>query len=136
MKKDLETFTNEQDSKHEAAIIAGETYEKEVKELEQVNCSPFNSTQSKFVVCIDTMGQDCEISDEHRRFVLKTVQAFREQWERAEEECLTQDRDRKIELINRDPQIELDLKEKVEELVAQAVEKALAVEEPAEGVVV
>jgi hypothetical protein len=39
-------------------------------------------------------------------------------------------------MINRDPQLELELKEKVEELVAQAVEKAIAVEEPVEGAVV
>lgn len=82
------------------------------------------------------MGQDCEISDDLRRFVLQTVQVFKEQWERAERENLTQDRDCRIEIINRDPQLEIENKEKVDEVIQKAVEEMLAVEEPAEGAVV
>jgi hypothetical protein len=42
---------------------------------------------------------------------------FREQWERAERENLTKDRDFRIALLNRDPQIEIDIKDKVDEIV-------------------
>lgn len=62
--------------------------------------------------------------------MLKTVQVFREQWERAEVQCLTKDRDLRIELLNRDPQIETDLQDKVSEVINKAVEDVLAVEVP------
>jgi len=53
---------------------------------------------------------------------LQTVQVFRQQWERAEVSCLTADRNRRIELFHKDPQIEFDLNEKVSEIIAKAVE--------------
>jgi hypothetical protein len=76
------------------------------------------------------MGQDREIDDDARRQVLQTVQTFREQWERAEVECLTADRDCRIELMSRDPQVEADLQEKITEVINKAVEDVLNVEQP------
>jgi len=111
-------------------VAAGDTYVWEEKEIEKLDFQPFNCTQKKFVICIDTMGQDCEIEDAARRQVLETVQIFKEQWERAEVQCLTQDRDRRIELMSRDPQVEADLQEKVAEVINKAVEDVLNVEQP------
>lgn len=42
------------------------------------------------------MGQDRQFTDEQKRFVLRVVQAFRQNWERAENAALISDRDRKI----------------------------------------
>jgi len=42
------------------------------------------------------MGQDRAFTDEQKRFVLKVIQLFRENWERAEKASLVADRDRKI----------------------------------------
>lgn len=39
-------------------------------------------------------------------------------------------------MINRDPQVEIETKEKVDEAIQKAVEEFLAVEEPKEGEVV
>ena len=55
------------------------------------------------MVCLDTMGQDREFTEEQRRFVLTVVQAFKNNWERAEIACLTADRGHRIELLHKDP---------------------------------
>lgn len=72
------------------------------------------------------MGQDRQFSDDQKRFVLKVVQSFRENWERAEKESLVADRDRKIEQLSKEPAIEQEatlatldqIERTVEELVA------------------
>ena len=48
------------------------------------------------------MGQDREFTDDQRRFVLETIQAFRLAWERSEQKNLTADRDRRIAYKERD----------------------------------
>jgi len=46
---------------------------------------------------------------------LETIQIYQKNWERAERELLTQDRDRKIEILNREPSVEQDLMYTVQE---------------------
>jgi prolyl oligopeptidase PreP (S9A serine peptidase family) len=58
----------------------GEAYEEEVKEWEEVEDVPFLTVDEKYVVCLDTMGQDREYSEEERRAVLNTVKSFRDCW--------------------------------------------------------
>ena len=50
------------------------------------------------------MGQDRELTDEQKRFALTTVKLYKEIWEKQEIACLTKDRDRKLELLNVDPE--------------------------------
>lgn len=83
----------------EAAQAANEPFEKEEREWPTVEYAPFISTEEKFVICLDTLGQDREFSDNQKRFVLEVIQAFKKNWERAEIESLTADRDRKIERL-------------------------------------
>jgi len=109
LEKELEIHEAEQQQKADTAAANGETYEKEVREIEKMDLQPFNCIQKKFLICIDTMGQDCEISEDKRRAVLETINIFRAQWERSEVMCLTHDRDRRIELMSRDPQIEAEI---------------------------
>jgi len=132
LERELAAHQADQQAKLDAAVAAGDTYVVEEKEIEKLDFQPFNCVQKKFLICFDTMGQDCEIPEENRRAVLETVQIFREQWERAEVECLTQDRDRRIELMNRDPAIETELQDKISEVINKAVEDVLNVE-PVEG---
>ena len=96
LKADLQAHDHEQTARYEAAVSAGEHYEKEVKELVQVEFQPFKTVESKFIVCLDTMGQDCEISEQHRRWVLNTIRTYCAEWERSERENLTMDRDRRV----------------------------------------
>ena len=52
------------------------------------------------MVCLDTMGQDREFTDQEKRFALETVQRYIEIWEKSEQDNLTADRDRRIELVS------------------------------------
>ena len=54
---------------------------------------------------MDTLGQDREFSDDQKRFTLTTVKTYKEIWEKQEVASLTKDRDRKLELMNMDPEL-------------------------------
>jgi len=58
------------------------------------------------VVCMDTLGQDRELTEQQKRFVLETVRSFQLAWESSEVRALTNDRDRKIEQMKVDPTAE------------------------------
>ena len=48
------------------------------------------------------MGQDKELSDEDKRFVLSTVKAYKELWEEIERNNLTKDRSKRLSTIGED----------------------------------
>ena len=62
----------------------------------------FRTSQKKFVVCMDMMGQDREITDEQKTFVLTTIKRFIEIWELEERVALKDDRDRRLETMDTD----------------------------------
>jgi hypothetical protein len=66
-------FEEEQNNKREAAQANNEPFEEEVREWPEFETAPFLTFEQKFVVCLDTMGQDREFTDDQRRFVLETV---------------------------------------------------------------
>jgi len=66
-----------------------ETYDEEEKEWEVIESSPYQTFEEKWIVCIDTMGQDRELTDEQKRFALSTVQKYKDIWEKVEQENLT-----------------------------------------------
>ena len=47
----------------------------------------------KYVVCIDTMGQDRQFTHNEKKMALNAVFKFRNQWENFEKEQLIHDRD-------------------------------------------
>jgi hypothetical protein len=51
------------------------------------------------VVCLDTLGQDREFSEEQRRFILEAIKRFRGLWEAKEQRFLTRDRDLRLQAI-------------------------------------
>jgi hypothetical protein len=53
-------------------------------------------------VCIDTLGQDRELTDDEKRFVLNTVKNYKMTWEKTEQENLMKDRDRKLRIMDLD----------------------------------
>ena len=117
LRADLAAHEAEQNQRAEAAAANNEPYEREPKEIELLTYEPFQTKPVKYVLCVDTMGQDRELTEEQRRFILQTALAYKTQWERAEVQCLTMDRDRRIALSNKDPQVEIDLQEKVSEML-------------------
>ena len=56
---------------------AGDNFDEEVREFPLGEVGPFQSTEEKFVVCLDTLGQDRGFSDTERRFVLNTIQKYK-----------------------------------------------------------
>ena len=48
----------------EEKLKAGETYEIPKFPGEEINPSPFNTFEKKFVICLDTLGQDREFNDD------------------------------------------------------------------------
>ena len=62
----------------------------------------FRTSQKKFVDCMDMMGQDREITDEQKTFVLTTIKRFIEIWELEERVALKDDRDRRLEALDTD----------------------------------
>lgn len=74
------------------------------------------------------MGQDRPFTDDQKRFVLRAVQAFKQNWERAERASLEQDRDSKIARMQLDPSLEQEANQAVLEQIERSVEELLAAE--------
>jgi len=94
--KEREIFENEQQQRKESAQAAGEPFEEEEREWPEIPLQPPITSEVKFVVCLDTLGQDRGFTDDERRFVLRTVQYFKGAWENSEMRALHSDCDRKI----------------------------------------
>ena len=60
---------------------AGEPVPEDDKEWPKIEAAPFETSEQKFVICIDTLGQDRELSEEERRFAVENVLNFKEKWE-------------------------------------------------------
>lgn len=54
---------------------------------------PFKTVDQKYVVCLDTMGQDRKFTDEQKRFALQTVNRYIACWEAEEKAALEADRE-------------------------------------------
>jgi len=48
------------------------------------------------------LGQDRELSDDDKRFILNTVKNYKELWEKIEHENLLKDRNRKLKIMELD----------------------------------
>lgn len=76
----------------QASLKEGEEREEvEERVWDEIKEAPYNTDEIKLVVCLDTLGQDCEISEAQRNYVIEWVQYFRAEWERAENESLKHD---------------------------------------------
>ena len=73
------------------------------------------------------MGQDREFTEQEKRFALETVQRYIQIWEKSEQDNLTADRDRRIELLagesgdpEQDAEAVVDFQDKIENFVWKA----------------
>lgn len=81
------------------ATAQGQEFEPEEKEWPKIELDAFRTEEIKFVVCLDTMGQDREITESQKRFTLETLERYIEIWEKEEQVALAADRDRRLELL-------------------------------------
>lgn len=64
LQKEVDQFEDEQAAKKDAAESAGEPFELETRDWPEIDFAPFISAEQKFVVCLDSMGQDRQFSDD------------------------------------------------------------------------
>ena len=112
---------------------AGEEWEAEEREWAVVEPAPFMTKKIQYCVCLNTMGQDRQYSEEEKLAALRTVQEYRDRWEALEKENLANDVKAKLErseyfLMYRDNQEPVDAQE-LEKIVSDAIDN----EPPVEG---
>ncbi len=83
----------------EEAERNGQVFEGEKKVWETLEEKPYITKKKSYVVCLDTLGQDREFTDDQRRFILETIQKFKKLWEEKERRFLTRDRDLRLDAI-------------------------------------
>ena len=67
--------------------------------------SPVQTQQIRFVVCLDSMGQDREFTLSQKNFALNAVYKYRQYWEQFEEARLLADRDALVRFKEEDTEI-------------------------------
>ena len=78
------------------------------------------------MICIDTLGQDRELTDDQKRFVLETAQQFKLAWEQFEVDKLTLDRDSRVKTVNEDKEYVGEHLEELKEEEEKFIEDKLA----------
>lgn len=119
LQQETDKLTHEalEEQKKVEAQAAGTLYVPEEKEWELIELAPIRNELKKFVVCIDSMGQDREFTPEQKRFILEAVLRFRKHWEKFEEDKLLADRDALYE--EREEDTEKFNDEKLQEIQAR-----------------
>jgi len=69
---------------------------------ENIEIAEFEKTEKKYILSLDTIGQDRIFSDEERKFIFEVQKTIKENWELLEKNLLLKDRDAKIELGNKE----------------------------------
>lgn len=93
----------------------GEPFIPEERTWPNISEKPYLTKVRKYVVCLDTLGQDRELTDEQRKFVLETVMNYSDIWERREIENLTRDRNLRLQMTDLDKEYLENLNNKLQE---------------------
>jgi len=101
----IQEFEDAQEASRVDAEAAGTAFTPEEKEWPQIDLPPIQTTNKRFVVCIDSMGQDRVFTDEEKTFILETVHKYRTHWEIFENDKLVEDRDALIAQKKKDEEI-------------------------------
>lgn len=109
-------FQEEEDQKKEDALKSGEEYVAAEFRFPEIETPPFLNKEEKLVVCLDTLGQDRQLTDDQKRFALETVAKFKTAWENFDEQKLRIDRDARIRSNEED---KAWLEENLERLLVQ-----------------
>lgn len=52
------------------ALNNGDTFDEEERQWEEIECRPFACIEEKYVVSLDTLGQDRQFTIDQKRFIL------------------------------------------------------------------
>jgi hypothetical protein len=86
-------FETQQATLQAEKVAANEEFEPEEREWSDIDAPVVQHKLKKFVVCMDCMGQDRELTADQKRFVLDAVLRFKKHWEEFEHAKLIEDRD-------------------------------------------
>lgn len=78
--KKREEWQQDVDQNRDAAVKDGGTFEEpEMPEdiKDDIKTQPYTCAEKKYIVCLDTLGQDRELTDDQKRFALKSVKKFK-----------------------------------------------------------
>ena len=89
----IQEFEEAQEASRVDAEAAGTVFTPEEREWPQIDLPAIQTANKRFVVCIDSMGQDRVFTAEERTFILETVHKYRTHWEIFENDKLVEDRD-------------------------------------------
>lgn len=91
----------------------GEPFLAETRSWPTLKERPFLQKTRKFVVSLDTLGQDRELTAEQRRFAIQTIADFAAIWEEREKENLTKDRNLRLKMTELDKEYTENLSAKL-----------------------
>ena len=98
--REKQDFEDRMNADRDQALAQGLEFVPEDREWPVIELDPFQSYQEKYVVCIDTMGQDRELTVEQKRFALETVDKYIAIWEQNVRSSLEADRDRRLKALD------------------------------------
>lgn len=127
--KQREEYEEEQAQVREEKQRNGEPYEGDDKQWPELKAAPYQTTEKKFIICIDTLGQDRGLTEKEKAFSLETAIQFQEAWEKFEQEKLTKDRDSRMTIAATDAAWKEENADKFKEDEEKHIEEKMAAEE-------
>lgn len=95
--------TEHQERMEDEKANAGDDWvEPEPKEWAEIKEKEFETNEHKYVVCLDTMGQDRPFTEEEKEFVLESIQYYSENWTRIENLNLKKDIEERYKTFQKD----------------------------------
>ena len=92
-----------------------EQYGEQIFPNENIVINEFEKTEKKYILCLDTIGQDRIFSDEEKKFIFEVQRSIKENWELLEKKLLIKDRDAKLDLeVKENPYRDSGYMEKLE----------------------
>lgn len=103
--QELQRKQAEEDKKNNSQGGNGENMEEEeghqpeLTEEEKIELTPFNKTEKKLVMSLDTLGQDRVFNESEINYIFVIVKTIIKAWEDLEERLLLRDRDLRIQMM-------------------------------------
>jgi hypothetical protein len=124
-------WEDHENKRKDEAEKTNEEHEPEEKEWEEIVAKPFHCEVVDYAVCLDTMGQDRQFTEEETSIALDAIAKFSKNWQDQEIRSLSKDIERKITKTEEDRVFTERAKAKYEENIEKWVDQnAEETEEP------
>jgi hypothetical protein len=116
-------WEEQENKKREEAEKINDEYEPEEKDWEEIKEKPYHAEVIDFAVCLDTMGQDRQFTEEETNIALDAVARFAKNWQEQEARNLSKDINRRVEKAQEDQIFYDRAKTKFEDIAEKWVEQ-------------